>query len=109
MRLRVLSSLPIGSCTPVMPRSPQITPQAPIGVSKIAKCWPVMASSLQALPGLIVGLNVGLEIVAIHPDSERNPCDQQAVTRENAVLHGISLVGAGAVPWKDRVPFFAIP
>jgi len=45
MRLRVLSSLPIGSWTPVMPRSPHTMPQGPIAVSKIAKLVAVMAHS----------------------------------------------------------------
>src|SRR5258708_3773812 len=42
MRVRVLSSLDIGSCTALIPRSPQTMPQRPIAVSKIAKWWPVM-------------------------------------------------------------------
>ena len=50
MRVRVLSSLPIGSCTPVMPRPPHAMPQRPIAVSNIAKEWPVMAGSKSDRP-----------------------------------------------------------
>src|SRR5580698_3722003 len=43
MRPRVFSSVPIGSCTAWMPRSPQTTPQRPIAVSKnVTRYW-VMA------------------------------------------------------------------
>jgi hypothetical protein len=35
---------------------------------------------------LIVGLNLSLEIVAIHPNPERNPGDQQAVHPRNLAL-----------------------
>src|ERR1041384_5296226 len=103
MHLRVLSSLPIGSCTPVMPRSPQITPQAPIGGSKIANFWPVMALLLpKLLSELILGPNLGLEIVAIHPKPEKNPGDQQGVrTHEIQPCARNSVMGTGAVPWND--------
>src|SRR5580765_7585013 len=75
MRLRVFASSPIGSCTPVMPRSPQTTPQGPIVVSKIAKCWLAMAGSislsLEASSFIFAG-NLGLENVAIHPNPAGN-------------------------------------
>jgi hypothetical protein len=35
---------------------------------------------------LIVGLNLSLEIVAIHPNSERNPGDQQPFRPQNLAL-----------------------
>src|ERR1700722_11838133 len=50
MRARVLSSLPIGSCTPLIPRGPHSIPQGPIGVSNKVKCWLVMAGSDFARP-----------------------------------------------------------
>src|SRR6266436_5359976 len=53
-----------------MPRSPQTMPQPPIEVSNIAKWWPVMAGSilLSDIVSLMLGRNLGLEIVAIHPN-----------------------------------------
>src|SRR5581483_1700961 len=69
MRARVLSSLPIGSWTPLMPRGPHSMPQTPIGVSNRVKCWSVMARSKIACPILCPRRYLGLEIVAIHPDS----------------------------------------
>src|SRR5260370_23970343 len=72
MRARVVSSLELGSCTALIPRSTQTMPQRPIAVSNIAKWWPVMARLQILLPeilNLMRGLNLGLEIVAIHPNS----------------------------------------
>src|SRR5580692_3968375 len=67
IRARVFSSLPIGSCRPLMPRGPHSIPQMPIGVSNRAKCWSVMVrSSVQIY---LLARNLGLEIVAIHPIS----------------------------------------
>jgi hypothetical protein len=54
-----------------MPRSPHTIPQGPIAVAKIAKCWPVMAGSSGFLVvSLMPDRNMGLEIVAIHPNPE---------------------------------------
>src|ERR1700730_2594622 len=78
MRLRVLSSLDIGSCTATMPRSPQAMPQLPIAVSNTVKLWPVIAAFTScALRGLLLPGNLGLEIVAIHPVSAGTRLHQQ--------------------------------
>src|SRR5674476_1550961 len=70
MRARVLSSAPIGSCTALTPRGPQAMPQRPIAVSKIAKLHSVMAGSkLPHVVSLMPAGKIGLEIVAIHPNS----------------------------------------
>src|SRR5215471_18832337 len=69
MRASVLSRLPIGSCTPLMPRGPHSMPQIPMAVSNSAKCWSVMVGSKIACPIYVLSRNLGLEIVAIHPDS----------------------------------------
>src|ERR1700722_5429090 len=77
MRARVLSSLDIGNWTALMPRGPQAMPQRPIAVSNIAKWCSVMAGSnwLTLTLGLhgvssMLEWNLGLENVAIHPDSD---------------------------------------
>src|SRR5256885_16740578 len=54
MRARVLSSVDIGSCTALMPRSPHTVPQRPIAVSNIAKLWPVMAGSKSCNPDFLI-------------------------------------------------------
>src|SRR5947209_8399444 len=64
MRARVLSSVDIGSCTALVPRSPHTMPQRPIAVSNTAKLWPVMAGSKSSRPGFLTGrheLDVCLE------------------------------------------------
>ena len=112
MRVRILSSPPIGSCMPLMPRGPHAMPQRPIGVSNRAKCWSVMAW-LQTLHAPSYDLwmpNLGLEIVAIHPDSgefsaqrEIPPStlsaspDMQTPSRQR-IRHGLSRRGPGKGP-----------
>src|SRR5882762_9099218 len=73
MRARVLSSLPIGNCTALMPCGPQAMAQRPIAVSNMVKLWSVMAGSVVWLQvvSLMLACKIGLEIVASHPNPGR--------------------------------------
>src|SRR5258705_2967175 len=59
-----------------MPRGPHAMPQRPMAVSNIVKCWSVMAGSWLHVVSLMPGWNMGLEIIAFHPNpegTERHP------------------------------------
>src|SRR6516225_3185981 len=98
IRAHVFSRLPIGSCTPLMPRGPHSIPQPPIAVSNRAKYWLLMVGSKTLCPIMRSRQNLCLEIVAIHPDSG-NPAQP---SRCNSVFIHPALRIAGT---KQAEPF----
>src|SRR5262249_39666063 len=63
----------------------------------------------KALSELIVGPNLGLENVAIHPNPGRNPGINKPCIHEMRLCASNSAVGMRPVPWDDDVPSFTGP